>query len=84
MGLPQFGLMRDACFRAIGCDSVYEDGSFMLVAKGIADRPKVVDEKPNNSIDVATKNTMTRQSRATANSTGASGNSTGAVACCNT
>ena len=38
MGLPHFGFMRDACFRAIGCDSVYEDGSVMVVAEGISDR----------------------------------------------
>jgi len=38
VGLPHFGFMRDACFRAIGCDSIYEDGSVMLVAEGIADR----------------------------------------------
>lgn len=38
-GLPHFGLMRDACFRAIGCDSFYEDGSILLVGQGIADRP---------------------------------------------
>jgi hypothetical protein len=35
--------MRDACFRAIGCDSMYEDGSVMLVAEGIADRPEDLD-----------------------------------------
>lgn len=43
MGLPHFGIMRDACFRAIGCDSMYEDGSVMLVAEGIADRPEDLD-----------------------------------------
>ena len=40
LGLPSFGLMRDACFRAIGCDSMFEDGSILLVAQGINDRPK--------------------------------------------
>ena len=40
VGLPNFGLMRDACFRAIGCDSISEDGSILLVAQGIADKPK--------------------------------------------
>lgn len=39
VGLPHFGLMRDACFRAIGCDSIYEDGSIMLVGQGLADKP---------------------------------------------
>jgi len=32
--------MRDALFRAIGCDSIYEDGSVLIVAHGIADRPR--------------------------------------------
>eukprot|EP00535_Pseudo-nitzschia_heimii_P003754 CAMPEP_0197193974 /NCGR_PEP_ID=MMETSP1423-20130617/28398_1 /TAXON_ID=476441 /ORGANISM="Pseudo-nitzschia heimii, Strain UNC1101" /LENGTH=603 /DNA_ID=CAMNT_0042647311 /DNA_START=68 /DNA_END=1876 /DNA_ORIENTATION=+ len=41
IGLPHFGLMRDALFRAIGCDSIFEDGSIMIVAQGIADRPKI-------------------------------------------
>jgi hypothetical protein len=40
VGLPSFGLMRDACFRSIGCDSIYEDGSVLLVAQGIADKSK--------------------------------------------
>jgi hypothetical protein len=39
VGLPHFGLMRDGCFRAIGCDCIAEDGSFLLVGQGIADRP---------------------------------------------
>ena len=39
VGLPNFGLMRDGCFRAIGCDSIAEDGSILLVGKGIADGP---------------------------------------------
>lgn len=40
VGLPSFGLMRDACFRAIGCDSMMEDGTILLVGQGIADRPE--------------------------------------------
>mmetsp|Transcript_10771 Transcript_10771/g.26036 ORF Transcript_10771/g.26036 Transcript_10771/m.26036 type:complete len:857 (-) Transcript_10771:500-3070(-) len=40
VGLPHFGLMRDACFRAMGCDSIFEDGSIMLVGQGLLDRPK--------------------------------------------
>jgi hypothetical protein len=40
VGLPHFGLMRDGCFRAIGCDSIYEDGTVLLVAQGIQDRPE--------------------------------------------
>ena len=31
--------MRDALFRAIGCDSIYEDGSVLIYAFGLADRP---------------------------------------------
>jgi hypothetical protein len=38
IGLPQFGLARDGCFRAIGCDSMMEDGSFVLVGQGVKDR----------------------------------------------
>lgn len=37
-GLPKFGLSRDACFRAIGCDSMREDGSILLVGEGLGDR----------------------------------------------
>lgn len=40
VGLPSFGLMRDACFRAVGCDSMLEDGSILLVGQGIADKPE--------------------------------------------
>ena len=40
VGLPNFGLMRDACFRAIGCDCMAEDGSILLVGQGIDDRPE--------------------------------------------
>ena len=38
IGLPQFGLARDACFRAFGCDCMMEDGSFFLVGQGVEDR----------------------------------------------
>lgn len=37
-GLPKFGLSRDACFRAVGCDSMREDGSIILVGEGLGDR----------------------------------------------
>ena len=47
-GLPHFGLMRDACFRAMGCDSIYEDGSILLVGQGIADRPPNDDDKDDD------------------------------------
>ena len=38
VGLPQFGLMRDACYRVLGTDSIQEDGSILLVGTGIDDR----------------------------------------------
>ncbi len=38
LGLPHLGLARDACFRAVGCDSMAEDGSFLLVGQGVHDR----------------------------------------------
>ena len=44
VGLPNFGLMRDGCFRAIGCDSIAEDGSILLVGKGVEDIPKGKEE----------------------------------------
>ena len=47
VGLPNFGLMRDACFRAIGCDCMAEDGSILLVGQGIDDRPE--DNKENDN-----------------------------------
>jgi len=36
-GLPSFGLARDGCFRAIGCDNIREDGSILLAGCGIQD-----------------------------------------------
>jgi len=42
VGLPQFGLARDGCFRAFGCDCIMEDGSFLLVGQGVQDRPEDV------------------------------------------
>jgi hypothetical protein len=38
VGLPNFGIARDSCFRAIGCDCVAEDMSVLLVGRGIEDR----------------------------------------------
>lgn len=38
VGLPKFGLARDGCFRAIGCDNISEDGSILLAGQGINDR----------------------------------------------
>ena len=39
VGLPQFGLARDGCFRAFGCDCIMEEGNFFLVGQGVEDRP---------------------------------------------
>jgi len=62
VGLPHFGLMRDALFRAIGCDSIYEDGSVLIVATGIEDRPDDEKDDKNNDeqkvIDLSTKSTF--------------------------
>ncbi|EJK43974.1 hypothetical protein THAOC_37531, partial [Thalassiosira oceanica] len=37
VGVPIFGLSRDACYRAVGCDGMAEDGSVMIVAVGLND-----------------------------------------------
>ncbi|KAL7496048.1 hypothetical protein ACHAWT_004346 [Skeletonema menzelii] len=37
VGLPLLGLMRDACYRAVGCDCMKEDGTVLLVAVGLND-----------------------------------------------
>lgn len=37
VGLPNFGLARDGCFRAIGCDNSREDGSILLTGIGVQD-----------------------------------------------
>ncbi|GKY99318.1 hypothetical protein MPSEU_000886900 [Mayamaea pseudoterrestris] len=42
IGMPNFGIARDGCFRAIGCDCIEEDGTIVLAAQGIQDR------KPNS------------------------------------
>ena len=43
IGLSAFGLARDGCFRAIGCDNFMEDGSVLLAGQGLHDIP---DEAP--------------------------------------
>lgn len=37
IGMPNFGVSRDGCFRAIGCDNIMEDGSILLCAQGVND-----------------------------------------------
>jgi hypothetical protein len=66
VGLPHFGLMRDGCFRAIGCDSIYEDGSVLLVAQGINDKPENgADRKSLQPIDGLTDDTTVNVSAET-------------------
>jgi hypothetical protein len=37
IGMPNFGMARDGCFRAVGCDNIQEDGSILLAGQGIRD-----------------------------------------------
>ena len=37
VGVPLLGLMRDACYRAVGCACMKEDGTVLLVAVGLND-----------------------------------------------
>ncbi|KAL7543423.1 hypothetical protein ACHAXR_012704 [Thalassiosira sp. AJA248-18] len=37
VGVPLLGLTRDACYRAVGCDCMKENGSVLLVAVGLND-----------------------------------------------
>mmetsp|Transcript_17203 Transcript_17203/g.35921 ORF Transcript_17203/g.35921 Transcript_17203/m.35921 type:complete len:1023 (-) Transcript_17203:21-3089(-) len=37
VGAPLLGLTRDACYRAVGCDCMKEEGSVLLVAVGLND-----------------------------------------------
>lgn len=37
ISIPIFGFVRDACFRSIGCDDMYENGRILVVAQGIQD-----------------------------------------------
>lgn len=47
--------MRDALFRAIGCDSIYEDGSVLIVAYGIEDRPDEMNDIKGTDMDTKNK-----------------------------
>lgn len=44
VGTPLLGMVRDACYRAVGCDCMREDGSVLLVAVGLGD-----DENDDNN-----------------------------------
>ncbi len=73
VGLPQFGLMRDGCFRAVGCDSIYEDGSVLLVAHGINDRPRNgADSRHLETSATSPTTALTSGTASTANSARAS------------
>ena len=37
IGLQRFHMTRDCCFRAVGCDSMKEDGSIIIIAEGLED-----------------------------------------------
>eukprot|EP00978_Attheya_sp_CCMP212_P038000 scaffold184061_cov48-Attheya_sp.AAC.2 len=37
-GLPKFGIVRDGCYRALGCDCMEEDASIMIVGQGLGDK----------------------------------------------
>mmetsp|Transcript_6128 Transcript_6128/g.12285 ORF Transcript_6128/g.12285 Transcript_6128/m.12285 type:complete len:951 (+) Transcript_6128:32-2884(+) len=39
IGLANFGLSRDGCFRVIGCDNILEDDSIIVAGQGIRDLP---------------------------------------------
>lgn len=58
IGLPNFGVMRDALFRAIGCDCIYEDGSILIVAQGIEDRPDDDDNDHSTNQSVKSASTL--------------------------
>lgn len=51
VGVPLLGLMRDACYRAVGCDCMKEDGTVLLVAVGLNDSEEhgVKNSLNNNS-----------------------------------
>jgi hypothetical protein len=43
IGMPNFGLARDGCFRAIGCDNIEEDGTVILTGQGVQDTTPEMD-----------------------------------------
>jgi hypothetical protein len=52
VGLPNFGLARDGCFRVIGCDCTKEDNSVLIYGQGVRDRPVgVPPEKGTEFLD---------------------------------
>ena len=51
VGLPKFGLARDGCFRCIGCDNTFEDGSILLAGRGVKDQLELSEN--GKSTDIA-------------------------------
>lgn len=49
VGMPNFGLARDGCFRAIGCDNIEEDGTIIMAAQGVQDDPTAAAETVEGS-----------------------------------
>jgi hypothetical protein len=49
IGLPNFGLARDGCYRAIGCDNIEEDGSIILTGRGLYDHPPYISSTTNSN-----------------------------------
>lgn len=37
ISLPILGFVRDACYRSVGCDDIYDNGRILVVAQGIQD-----------------------------------------------
>eukprot|EP00956_Cyclotella_meneghiniana_P029320 scaffold70568_cov53-Cyclotella_meneghiniana.AAC.1 len=51
VGTPLLGIVRDACYRAVGCDCMREDGSVLLVAVGLGDDENRDDVDGSNGND---------------------------------
>ena len=49
IGLPNFGLARDGCYRVIGCDNIEEDGSIILTGRGLYDHPPYISTTTTTS-----------------------------------
>lgn len=45
-----FGLVRDVCYRAIGCDSLAEDGCFFITARGLSDDDNGTNENNTGNL----------------------------------
>lgn len=65
VGNPLLGIVRDACYRAVGCDCMREDGSVLLVAVGLGDDDNNDgdDETENNNVTAAAEHRQHENSR---------------------